>query len=65
MKPKPSIKRALGLLGLALALTGGAAAQTEPQPRLDTITLQAGMHTIRAEVARTPWQTQTGMMFRR
>ena len=65
MKPNPSIKRVLGLLGLALALAGSAAAQTEAQPRLDTITLQAGMHNIRAEVARTPLQTQTGMMFRR
>jgi uncharacterized membrane protein (UPF0127 family) len=65
MKPNPSIKRVLGLLGLALALAGSAAAQTEAQPRLDTVTLQAGMHNIRAEVARTPLQTQTGMMFRR
>ena len=65
MKPNPSIKRALGLLSLALALAGSAVAQTEAQPRLDTITLQAGMHNIRAEVARTPLQTQTGMMFRR
>jgi uncharacterized protein len=65
MKPNPSIQRALGLLVLALALSGSAAAQTEAQPRLDTVTLQAGMHNIRAEVARTPLQTQTGMMFRR
>jgi uncharacterized membrane protein (UPF0127 family) len=40
-------------------------AQSEAQPRLDSITLQAGMHQIRAEVARTPVQTQTGMMYRR
>jgi uncharacterized membrane protein (UPF0127 family) len=40
-------------------------AQNAPQPRLDSITLTAGMHNIRAEVARTPMQTQTGMMFRR
>jgi uncharacterized protein len=65
MKPNPSIQRALGLLVLALAISGSAAAQTEAQPRLDTVTLQAGMHNIRAEVARTPLQTQTGMMFRR
>jgi uncharacterized protein len=65
MKPNPSIKRALGLLSLALAVAGSTVAQTEAQPRLDTITLQAGMHNIRAEVARTPLQTQTGMMFRR
>jgi uncharacterized protein len=65
MKLHPSIKRALGLLALALAISSSAAAQTEAQPRLDTVTLQAGMHNIRAEVARTPLQTQTGMMFRR
>ncbi len=40
-------------------------AQTEAQPKLETITLQAGMHNIRAELARTPQQTQTGMMFRK
>jgi uncharacterized membrane protein (UPF0127 family) len=56
--------RRLGLaLGLALSL-GGAGAQNAPQPRLDTVTLSAGMHNIRAEVARTSLQTQTGMMFR-
>ncbi len=61
-----SMKKSLRRLGLALALvTGGALAQNAPQPRLDSITLTAGMHNIRAEVARTPMQTQTGMMFRR
>jgi hypothetical protein len=55
----------LRLLGLALALAvGSASAQTQPQPKLDTVMLSAGMHNIRAEVARTPLQTQTGMMFR-
>ncbi|MGL6112606.1 MAG: DUF192 domain-containing protein [Rubrivivax sp.] len=65
MKPNFSIKSSLPLLGLALAFAGNALAQTEAQARLDSITLQAGMHNIRAEVARTPLQTQTGMMFRR
>jgi uncharacterized protein len=55
----------LRLLGLALGLAmAGAWAQNAPQPKLDTINLSAGMHNIRAEVARTPLQTQTGMMFR-
>jgi len=63
MKPIAPFQFALGLL-LALALGGHASAQTEPQPQLPTLTLQAGMHNIRAEVARTPMQTQTGMMFR-
>ncbi len=64
MKPLNSIHRVLSLL-LALAFCTAALAQTEAQPRLDSITLQAGMHNIRAEVARTPMQTQTGMMFRK
>ncbi len=63
MKTVSLIRRLLGLLPLALALS--AAAQTEAQPKLDTVTLHAGMHNIRAEVARTPLQTQTGMMFRK
>ena len=39
-------------------------AQTEPQPKLPTTKLSAGMHNIVAEIARTPAQQQTGMMFR-
>jgi uncharacterized membrane protein (UPF0127 family) len=62
---KPSSHKSLRRMGLALGLVLGSAwAQTGPQPRLDTLTLSAGMHNIRAEVARTPLQTQTGMMFR-
>jgi hypothetical protein len=45
-------------------LTGAAAAQTIPQPRLPTVTLNAGMHNIVAEVARTPAQQQAGLMMR-
>jgi len=57
--------KSLRLLGLALSLAvGSASAQNAPQPKLDTVTLSAGMHNIRAELARTPPQTQTGMMFR-
>jgi uncharacterized protein len=51
----------------ALALAAAAlqcAAQTEPQPKLDTVTLTAGMHNIRAEVARTDEQRQMGLMLR-
>lgn len=55
----------LWMLALALIVNTAALAQSGPQPRLDSITLQAGMHNIRAEVARTPLQTQTGMMFRK
>jgi uncharacterized membrane protein (UPF0127 family) len=56
------------LAGLAwAALAPWAAAQSvagEPQ-HLPAITLQAGMHNIRAAVAQTPEQRQTGLMFRR
>jgi uncharacterized membrane protein (UPF0127 family) len=69
------IKRATAGLGLpsAMALLLGALiagftapgrAQEMPQPRLPTVTLQAGMHNIVAEVARTPQQQQIGMMMR-
>ncbi len=64
MKPLTSSLRHLGLL-LALTLSALASAQTEPQPRLDSITLHAGMHNIRAEVARTPTQIMTGLMLRK
>jgi uncharacterized membrane protein (UPF0127 family) len=60
-----TIKRGGALAALALTGIGAALAQTEAQPRLDAVTLQAGMHVVQAEVARTPLQTQTGMMFRR
>ena len=56
---------ALQIAALLLAAAPVVRAQTEAQPRLDTVTLQAGMHLIRAEVARTPQQTSIGMMFRR
>jgi uncharacterized protein len=65
MKPIHRIKQCCALGVLAAAGAGSALAQTEAQPRLDSVTLQAGMHNIRAEVAHTPLQTQTGMMFRR
>ena len=58
--------RLWGPLGLCLAIgTGAALAQQTAQPRLDTVTLHAGMYNIDAEVATTPLQTQTGLMFRR
>jgi uncharacterized membrane protein (UPF0127 family) len=40
-----------------------AAAQEGPQ-KLPAITLNAGMHLIQAEVAQTPEQRSTGLMFR-
>ena len=59
-----TIKKSICLLGLALGLAAGAAAQDAAQPRLDAVALTAGMYNIRAEVARTPLQTQAGLMFR-
>lgn len=47
-----------------LLATVQASAQEIPQPRLPTVVLQAGLHQITAEVARTPQQQQIGMMMR-
>ena len=58
------INKSLWLLGLLLGLAAGAPAQDTAQPRLASIDLQAGMHNIRAEVARTPLQRQYGLMHR-
>ena len=44
---------------------GVALAQTGPQPRLRTIELTMGIHVIKTELAITPEQQATGMMFRR
>jgi uncharacterized membrane protein (UPF0127 family) len=48
---------------LLLAATAFASAQDGPQ-KLPSITLNAGMHLIQAEVAQTPEQRSTGLMFR-
>jgi uncharacterized membrane protein (UPF0127 family) len=40
-------------------------AQEGPQPRLPAVKLGAGIHVISAELAVSPIQQQTGMMFRR
>ena len=64
----PRRMRALSALAAALllaALTTGATAQTAPQPRLPTVDITAGMYIIKAEVAGTPEQQATGMMFRK
>lgn len=54
----------MGLAGVVLLLSAIAWAQGQPQ-NLPTITLQAGMHNIRAQVASTPDQHQIGLMFRK
>lgn len=51
--------------GAALAFAAAAAhGQSGPQGRLPTVKITAGMHVIQAEVAATPEQQMTGMMFR-
>ncbi|MEN9891287.1 MAG: hypothetical protein RLY78_1582 [Pseudomonadota bacterium] len=62
-----ALAAAVALVVSAAGLLAGASeaqAQTEAQ-HLPAITLQAGMHLIRAELARTPAERQTGLMFRR
>jgi len=44
---------------------GAAAAQDAPQMNLPRIKLSAGMHQIDAQVAATPEQRSTGLMFRK
>ena len=48
---------------LAALLAAGAGAQTGPQ-KLEATKLSAGMHVIRAEVAKTPEEHSIGLMFR-
>jgi uncharacterized protein len=50
-------------LGLMVWPTAGA--QEQPQTNLPAVSLQAGMHLIRAQVASTPDQRATGLMHRR
>jgi uncharacterized membrane protein (UPF0127 family) len=57
------VKRFLSACAAVLFSTA-APAQQVPQPKLPTVNLQAGMHNIVAEVARTPEQQQIGMMMR-
>lgn len=54
------------LLAAIVALSAPfAAAQGQPQLNLPVVQLSAGMHGIRAQVASTPDQRATGLMFRR
>jgi uncharacterized membrane protein (UPF0127 family) len=60
----PTLSRRLAGLALAL-LAFAAAAQSEAQPKLPTVTLNAGMHAIQAEVAQSDEQRQMGLMLRK
>ncbi len=59
-----SIKRLAVLAAALLGLAAPARAQTGPQPRLPTTPLTLGIHVVQAELAITPEQQATGMMFR-
>lgn len=64
---RPAFQRLLAAalcMMLAVLLVPTADAQTAAQPRLPTVDIQAGMHIIKAELASTPEQQATGMMFR-
>lgn len=56
---------AIGLLALAAALGNTSYAQNAPQTDLQRIKLSAGMHLIDAQVAASPEQRSTGLMFRK
>ena len=55
------IFRLIWLLGL---VAGSALAQEQPQLTLPRVKLQAGLYQIDAQVASTPDQRQTGLMYR-
>jgi uncharacterized protein len=55
----------LALLVYAALYTTSAAAQDEPQLKLQRIKLSAGMHQIDTQLAQTPEQRQTGLMWRK
>jgi hypothetical protein len=59
-----ALSRGFLATALASALVAGAAAQTGPQPKLPTTPLTIGIHVVQAELAITPDQQATGMMFR-
>lgn len=52
------------LIGLLALFVSPAWSQTAPQLHLPKVTLKAGMHLIHAQVASTPEQRATGLMFR-
>ena len=65
MSPAASLPRRYAALAACVFAVTAASAQNGPQPRLPTTPIGAGMHIIKAELAVTPEQQETGMMFRR
>jgi uncharacterized protein len=58
------IRRAALVFGLLAALTSATWSRDEPQRNLPRVALTAGMHLIHAQLATTPEQRSTGLMFR-
>jgi len=56
---------AIGLFGLAAILGNSTHAQNAPQMDLQRIKISAGMHLIDTQVATSPEQHATGLMFRK
>jgi uncharacterized membrane protein (UPF0127 family) len=56
---------AIGLLGLVATFANMSYAQNVPQMELPRIKLTAGMHLIDTQVAASPEQRATGLMFRK
>jgi uncharacterized membrane protein (UPF0127 family) len=65
MKIQPIRHLQYSLLAALLATSLPTPAQDTPQMHLDRIQLTSGMHRIDAQVAATPEQRQTGLMFRK
>ena len=53
------------ILGLALIAAAGSAPAQEPQTDLPRVRLSAGMYQIDAQVAQSPDQRATGLMYRK
>ena len=62
---RASIAARAAAAALLATLFGTAAAQGAPQLDLPRVELTAGMHRIDAQVAATPQERQTGLMFRK
>lgn len=59
-----SLVLGLGLMGAGPTATPPAAAQGQAQPTLPMVTLQAGIHLVKAEVADDERKRAIGLMFR-
>jgi len=59
------MKAIVSALVLACASLGAAAQDQQPQTNLPRVRLSAGMHQIDAQVAQTPQQRSTGLMWRK